>query len=107
MDTVERRKTRSSTRKSNVMSELPEAERVAVGNGNKIEPNATNELPEPAKRVAVENDNKVESKKKRKKHEAVEHNGYTWHVNKSIKGGETIYYDCAQWVHLEDLFLDR
>lgn len=36
----------------------------------------------------------------RKKHDALEHGGYIWHHNKTIKTakGETSYYDCSQCV---------
>lgn len=34
--------------------------------------------------------------KKRKQHNALQHNGYTWHVSSTYKNGLTIYYDCAQ-----------
>lgn len=36
------------------------------------------------------------SRKLRKKHEALEYEGHTWHVNKVLKEGNTIYFDCAQ-----------
>lgn len=71
-------------------------ERVAVENENEIEPDVMNDSPEPVERIAVENGNEIELKKKRKKYEAVEHNGYIWHVNKSVKEGKTVYLDCAQ-----------
>lgn len=35
-------------------------------------------------------------KRSRKKHDAFEYDNHTWHVNKMLNGGETIYYDCAQ-----------
>lgn len=38
----------------------------------------------------------TESKKSRKKHAAFEHDGHTWHVNKMVKDGQTIYYVCAK-----------
>lgn len=41
--------------------------------------------------------------KKRKTHDAFNHGGYTWHMNKTVKtkSGETRYYDCAQSVEYD------
>lgn len=36
------------------------------------------------------------ARKKRKQHNALQHDGHTWHVSKEVKNGATIYYDCAQ-----------
>lgn len=41
----------------------------------------------------------VESKR-RKAHNALEYGGHTWHVNKRINNGMTVYYDCAEYVSI-------
>lgn len=38
------------------------------------------------------------NEKKRKVHDALVFEGHKWHVSKIGNGGETIYYDCSQWV---------
>lgn len=42
------------------------------------------------------NTGKSNTGKQRKRHDALQYDGHTWHVSKSLKDGETIYYDCAQ-----------
>lgn len=93
----QRRNTRSTTRKSNQIpesdSQVCQDEIVAP---NPDPPAHADETVAPDSAKRLRSDESGEPTKKRKTHEAHSYGGHMWHVNKTVKGGQTIYYDCAE-----------
>lgn len=96
------RKTRSGTRESLSPSNPRPPKKVRSNSARNVNAN----LEEDAPVIEVQNANTEEdvsviegvekTSKERKNHKSFNHEGYTWHVNKSLNDGKTIYYDCSK-----------